>query len=366
MAIIDLIEYVDEPADELAHRIPEYGSGEFRLGSQCVVRESQRAVFVRDGKALDVLPPGRHTLSTANIPILAELLGLPFGGKSPFRAEVFYVSVREFTDMKWGTPQPVLYRDKEFGMIRVRAFGTYSLRVKDPQLFVTQVVGTRGSYTTADIEEFLRSIVVNEFNDMLGETLTSLLDVQGTTMELASAALHALTDDFDRLGLDLRTFQVTAITPPDEVQKVIDERSSMGVIGDMRTYTQYQTAQAIGGVGEAGGEGSGGGDLLTGAGLGAGIGLGAAMSEAIRDSMRGSGQQTSTQPPAAGGATAAGTATAPGARFCPNCGNAVGPSAKFCSSCGFNLQATTACPNCGTQNPAGSKFCQECGTTLSS
>src|SRR4051794_22318787 len=143
MAILDLIQYTDEDPSEIVHRIPEYGSGEFRLGSQCVVRESQRAVFFRDGKALDVLPPGRHTISTANIPLLTGLLGIPFGGKSPFTAEVYYVNMREFTDMKWGTPQPVLLRDKDFGMVRVRAFGTYSMRVADPQLFVNQIVGPR-------------------------------------------------------------------------------------------------------------------------------------------------------------------------------------------------------------------------------
>lgn len=363
MAIIDLIEYVDEPRNELVHRIPEHGSGEFRLGSQCVVRESQRAVFARDGKALDTLPPGRHTLSTANIPILVEVLGIPFGGKSPFRAEVYYVSVREFTDMKWGTQQPVLYRDKEFGMIRIRAFGTYSLRVKDPQLFVNQVVGTRATYTTNDIEEFLRSIVINEFNDMLGETLTSLLDVQSMSMELATAAQHALTDDFDRLGLELRTFQISAITAPDEVQKRIDERSSMGVLGDMNTYMQYQTAQAIGGIGDGeGGGGGGGGTLESGAGLGAGLGVGMAMSEAIRESMRSSGQQPPAQPQTPV-AQSMGAAPA-GAKFCPNCGNQVAAGAKFCQNCGHNLRVANACPKCGTENPPGARFCQECGTGL--
>ncbi len=358
MAIIDLIEYVDENPNELAHRIPEYGSGEFRLGSQCVVRESQRAVFYRDGKALDVLPPGRHTLSTANIPILSDLLGIPFGSKSPFRAEVYYVNVREFTDMKWGTQQPVLFRDKEFGMIRIRAFGTYSLMVKDPTLFLVQVVGTRSTYTTSDIEDYLRSIIINEFNDMLGETLTSLLDVQAMSLDLAVAAEHALADDFQRLGLELRSFQISAITPPDEVQERIDQRSSMGILGDMRTYTQFQTAEAIGNMGE-GGEGGGGGSLTEGAGLGAGLGVGMAMGEALRDAMRNdpnqgqSGQQVQPATPAASGS-----------RFCPNCGQAVPVGAKFCPHCGHNLQTTGSCPKCQTVNAPGSKFCQNCGTQL--
>jgi membrane protease subunit (stomatin/prohibitin family) len=365
MAILDLIEYPDERADEIVHRIPEYGSGEFRLGSQCVVREQQRAVFFRDGKALDVLGPGRHTISTANLPLLTGILGAAFGGKSPFTAEVYYVNMREFTDMKWGTPQPVLVRDKEFGMVRVRSYGTYSMRVRDPQLFVNNVVGARGTYQTSDIEDFLRSVIVNEFNDMLGETLTSLLDVQGMTMDLATAAQHALTDDFDRLGLEIRTFQIEAVTPPEEVQKVIDQRTSMGVLGDMRTYMQYQTAQAIGGVGSSGGEGGGGGTLAEGAGLGAGLGVGMAMSEAIRSSMQGGGAVAPQGQVPAAPAAAPAAAAAPGSKFCSNCGQAMPAGAKFCPNCGFATAQTGACAKCGTVNPPGSKFCQECGTALS-
>jgi membrane protease subunit (stomatin/prohibitin family) len=358
VAILDLIEYPDARNDELVHRIPEHGSGEFRLGSQCVVRESQRAVFFRDGKALDVLGPGRHTLSTANIPLLTGLIGLPFGSKSPFRAEVFYVNIREFIDMKWGTVQPVLYRDKEFGMIRIRAFGTYSMRIKDPQGFVNQVVGTRGTYSTDQIEDFLRSIVMSEFNDMLGNTMTSILDVQSMTRDIATAAQHALADDFERLGLELLTFQILAITPPEEVQKRIDERSGMAALGDMNTYMQFQTAQAIGNVGEGGG--AGGGNVTEGAGLGAGLGMGMAMGEAMRQSMQGSQNQQQQAPQQA----AAGAAPAAGTKFCAECGNPLAPGAKFCSNCGAPAAAANTCSQCGNENPAGAKFCQECGNKL--
>ncbi len=283
MAILDLIQYPDERPDEIVHRIPEYGSGEFRLGSQLVVRESQRAVFVRDGKALDVFGPGRHTISTNNIPLLTALIGLPFGGDSPFTAEVYFVSMRELTDLKWGTPQPLVYRDPDFGMVRLRAFGTYSMRVADPQLFVAQIVGTRGAYTTSAIEEFLRSIIVNEINDLLGEAKTPLLDLPGLTQELADTARNALTDDFQRLGLQLTSFQIAAITPPDEVQKRIDERSGMAAIGDMRTYTQFQAAQALRDAAQNPGAS---GDLTgAGVGLGAGATLGGAMGQALRDAM---------------------------------------------------------------------------------
>lgn len=356
MAILDLIEYPDARANEIVHRIPEYGSGEFRLGSQCVVRESQRAVFARDGRALDTLGPGRHTLSTANIPLLADVIGLAFGSKSPFRAEVYYVNVREFTDLKWGTVQPVVYRDQEFGMIRIRAFGTYSMRVNDPQLFVNQVVGTRGNYLVSDIEDFLRSIVLSEFNDMLAETMTSILDLQSLNQEIAAAARHALTDDFNRLGLELLTFQIMAITPPEEVQQRIDERSGMAALGNMDTYMQFRTAQAIGNVGE--GEGAGGGGNLTeGAGLGAGLGMGMALGEAMRQSMT---RPQATQQSAGGQQVAAAAGG-----FCSECGTALPAGAKFCSNCGARVQsAPAACTECGTEIPSGAKFCPECGTPV--
>lgn len=353
MAILDLIEYPNEASGELAHRLPEDDSGEFRLGSQLVVRESQRAVFFRDGKALDIFGPGRHTISTNNIPLLTGLLGLPFGGDSPFRAEVFFVSMREFTDMKWGSQQPLVYRDTELGMIRLRAFGTYSLKVSDPQVFVDQVVGTRGSYRTAAIEDFLRSIILNEFNDLLGDVQTSILDIQGMTREIADGSRAALADDFSRLGLDLITFQISAITPPEEVQERIDERSGMAAIGDMGAYTQYKTAQAIGDAAQN--EGSGSDATSTGVGLGAGLGIGQAMAGAIGGAYQqsqGAGQQ---QPPQEQQAAT---------RTCPNCQATVPANSKFCPECGTNL-TEQQCPECKAMNAPGAKFCTNCGASLS-
>jgi len=353
MAILDLIEHANERSDEIVHREPEDESGEFRLGSQLVVRESQRAVFFRDGKTLDVLGPGRHTLSTNNIPLLTALIGLPFGGDSPFKAEVYLVSMREFTDLKWGSPQPMTYRDTELGMVRLRAFGTYSMSVADPALFVTQVVGTRGAYSTGLIEDFLRSIIINEFNDMLGDVHTSLLDIQAMSRELADASRAALSDDFSRLGLKLTTFQISSITPPEEVQRRIDERSGMAAIGDIGAYTQFKTAQAIGDA--ANNPGTAGDVTSAGVGLGAGVGIGQAMAGALRDATQQSPAKAASQSEATSGA--AGTMT------CPNCQAAVTSSSRFCPNCGANLQAV-ACPECGHQNAPGAKFCSNCGTAL--
>lgn len=279
--VIDLIQLTNESTDEIVHRVPEAGSGEFRLGSQLVVREGQQAVFVRDGKALDVFGPGRHTISTNNIPFLSGLLNVFTGGRSIFTAEVFFVAMREFTNLKWGTAQPLAFRDPDFGMVRLRAFGSYSMRVANPQLFVGQFVGSRSSYSAVDAEDFLRSIILSEFNDIVGDAKTPLLDLPGLSKELADTARASLSDDFERVGLQLTTFQIGAITPPDEVQKAIDQRSSMGAIGDMGAFTQYQAAQAMR---EAANNPGGAGDLAGGGvGMGAGMAMGSMMSQAMRD-----------------------------------------------------------------------------------
>ncbi len=285
--VIDLIQHPNEYADEIVHRVPESGSGEFRLGSQVVVREGQKAVFVRDGKALDLFGPGRHTISTNNIPFLTGLIGMLSGGTSIFTAEVFFVSMREFTNMKWGTAQPIAYRDADFGMVRLRAFGNYSMRVDDPQIFVNAIVGSQGAYSTAAIDDFLKGIIVTEFNDLIGDAKTPLLDLGGLSKELADSMKAALADDFKRLGLLLTTFQIGAITPPEEVQKAIDQRSSMGAIGDLGAYTQYQAAQAM----RDAANNPAGGAAGTGVGLGAGVALGQNMIQAMQ------GANTPATPP---------------------------------------------------------------------
>ena len=350
MAIIDLIEFPNEASGDIVRRVPEVGSGEFRLGSQLVVRESQRAVFFRDGKALDVFGPGRHTLSTNNLPLLTGLIGLPFGGKSPFTAEVYFVSMREFTDMKWGTSQPTVYRDTELGMVRLRAFGTYSMRVRDPQVLVNQVVGARGAYTTASIEDFLRSVIITEFTDILADVQTSILDLAKMAKEVGDATRAALADDFARLGFELTSFQVQAITPPEDVQRRIDERSGMAALGDMRTYTQFQTAQAIRDAAQN--PGAGGDATSAGLGMGAGMGMGAAMAGAMRDAFR-QEPEGSDRP----------SASAPATTTCPNCKSTIPAGSRFCPECGTNLQQVV-CPKCQTANPPGSRFCTNCGEKL--
>jgi membrane protease subunit (stomatin/prohibitin family) len=240
--------------------------------------------------------------------------------------------MREFIDLKWGTTQPLVYRDTDFGMIRLRAHGTYAVRVDNAQLFVNQIVGTRGSYSVNDLDGYLKSVILNQFNDLLGETHKSILDIQGITLELATTARNALTTAFAQMGLRLIGFQINAITPPDEVSKKIDERSGMAAVGDMGAYTQFQAAQAMRDAAQN--EGGAGGAAGTGVGFGAGMAMGQMMGDAMRQTN--SGQQGGGQQQ---GAPAGQGGTAPSGQFgyCPKCGNPLPEGAKFCPNCGNPL-----------------------------
>jgi len=335
--IFDIIEWFDPTGREMVHRVPEWGSGDFRLGSQLIVRESQAAVFFRDGKALDTFGPGRHTLETANIPLLVNLIGLAFSGETPFKAEVYFVNLREFLDQKWGTPEPIALRDRELGMVRLRAFGTYSMQVKDPQLFVNKIVGTQGLYNTADISGFLRGIIVSRLTDLLGTSGKSLFDLPRMYDELSAATKAKVRDDFAALGLDLKTFYVQSISPTEETQKAIDERAAMGAIGNLQAYIQFKAAQALGQAAQAGGGVAG-----AGVGLGAGVGMGAIIADALRQAM---------------GPTAA-------TRLCPSCSAQIPANAKFCTQCGAKIGEELICPNCKADVAPGSRFCHNCGTPI--
>lgn len=333
---MDVIQHQDKSGKTLVARWPADGTAAIRLGSQLIVEESQQAVFYRDGKALDTFGPGRHTLATQNIPLLASLFGIPFGGDSPFQAAVVFVSTKTFLDLKWGTKEPVPFRDQELAMVRLRAFGKYSVRVSNAQLFVNSVVGTMGVYSTERLEDWFRDVIVARLTDILGENLTSVFDLPRLYDELSMGLKGRVTEDFSKYGIDLVDLYMGAITPPEEVQKLIDERSGMAALGDMNTYLKFKTARAIGDAAQQpGGEG---GNVAAGMGMGVGAGLGMMLPGMMRDAMQ-TGQQAPAGQPASA-APAAPTAAAPtgeaGASpaFCHNCGTKLPPGAKFCPGCG--------------------------------
>ncbi len=356
MEAINVVEWRDLTGQEIVHRWPEEGPGDITLGSQLVVRESQSAVFFRDGQALDVFGPGRHTLTTLNLPLIQGVINVPFGGATPFQTEVYFVNMRVFTDLKWGTPEPIIFRDKELDFVRLRAFGAYTMRVQDPQLFVNMVVGTEHVYTQDQVQEWLRNFIVTRLNSTLGQTMDTILDLGQHYNDLGVAVKARVGEDFARYGLELIDFLIEAITPPAEVAEMIDQRAAMRGVGDMRTFLQYRTAQAIGDMPQAaGGEGGTGSLAGMGAGLGAGVAMGGAMMEAMRDAFRGDQQQ----PPAAGTPAAAPQPPAGPQSSCPSCNQPVPVGAKFCPNCGASLEAPQC--ECGTALPAGAKFCPSCG-----
>jgi membrane protease subunit (stomatin/prohibitin family) len=372
--VFDLIEFLDDRGDVLVSRFPEGGSGDLRIGSQLVVRESQSALFFRDGKALDVFGPGRHTLTTLNLPLLARVIGALFDGKSPFRAEVYFINRKAFTNLKWGTPEPIPFRDSELQLVRLRAFGIYSMRVDQPQLFINTLVGTQGLFSSAQVQDFLRNIIISRLADFLGENLKSVFDLAARYDEVATATKARLAEDFDKYGLELIDLFINAITPPPEVQKMIDERAGMGAVGNLNAYMQFKAAKAMEAAATAG---EGGGAAGTGVGLGAGLGMGMMLPQMLNNAFRqgtpnpltGVGAVQMATCPACAAAVPIGSKFCPacgskvqvGAVPCEKCGTEVPPGAKFCPNCGAQRAAAQVCPSCSAELPKGSKFCPACG-----
>jgi membrane protease subunit (stomatin/prohibitin family) len=339
---LENIEWFDETGQELVHRLPESGSGEIKLGAQLTVRESQAAVLFYQGKARDAFGPGRHTLVTANLPILTKILSIPWRGDSPLRAEVYMVNLKYFTNLKWGTRNPVAFRDEELGLIRIRAHGIFNIQVVQPVLFINSLVGTMGKITTEEISSYLKRVIVSRLNDFLGERLDTIINLPGKFDEFSIELQQRLTLDFAHFGLRLSHLYITSITPPEEVQKAIDDRARMNTITDMDKFVRMKAAMAMEKAAENQGE--------AGAGLGLGMGM---MMPAMFN-------------PAAVQAVSGGS---PGARgqtgtsiTCPDCSNNIAPDSRFCPLCGHQLVVLSKCGECGKNLTPEAKFCSRCGT----
>ena len=336
--LIDVIEWSDNSGKTMVHKYDMNGK-EIMMGAQLTVRESQVAIFVNEGELADVFEPGRYELKTSNMPILTALKSWKYGFNSPFKADVYFVNTKQFLDMKWGTSNPVMMRDAEFGMIRVRAFGIYSFRVSDAAKFLREVFGTAALFTVEGVEGQIKRTLVSGLSDAIAESKIPALDLAANYDELSAYALQAINPKLAELGLTLCSFVIENISLPEEVEKSIDKRTSMGVLGNMDQYAKYQAAEAIR---DAASNQNGV------AGMGVGMGAGAAMGQMFAQSMNPSAPQAAA--PAAAALIA-----------CAACGAQIAAGSKFCPECGAKQKAGNFCTSCGKEIPAGTKFCPECG-----
>ncbi len=335
---VDVIAWTEDSADTMVYKYDMNGK-EIMMGAQLTVRESQTAIFVNEGQLADVYTPGRYELSTSNMPVLTALKAWQFGFNSPFKADVYFVSTKQFLDRKWGTSNPVMMRDAEFGMIRLRAFGIYSFRVTDPAAFLREVFGTASLFTVEGVEGQIKRMLVSGLSDAIAESKIPALDLAANYEELGAKALQAINPKLASLGLQLSSFVVENISLPEEVEKAMDRRTSMGVMGDLGKYAQYQAAEAMR---EAANNPGGT------AGMGVGMGAGVAMGQMFAQSMQAAQRPAQAERPVAGA-------------FCPKCGQPLTPGAKFCSQCGAKQGVEDRCAACGQPLAPGAKFCPNCG-----
>jgi membrane protease subunit (stomatin/prohibitin family) len=330
---LEIIEWFDESGNEIVHRIPETGSGDIKFGAQLIVRESQAAIVFCGGKAHDVFGPGRRTLTTANVPILTRVLAAPWGFTSPLRAEVYFVSMKEFPNLKWGTRDPVAFRDSQLGLIRLRAFGVLNLRVVQPVLLINTLIGTQGVYTTEEIGEYLSRVIVSRFNDYMGEHLDSILSLPGKYDELSEGLKKSVQEDFAHFGLAIGGLYTNSITPPLEVQQAIDDQSRLKIFSDLNGLVKMKAAMAL--------ESSSQSQSVAGAGLGVGIGM--IMPGILADAMKKGDKRDSKN------------------AACPACSQSVPRNSNFCPYCGYHMVIFDKCSKCGANIPPNARFCGQCG-----
>lgn len=342
--LLKSIDWTDPSPNTMVYKYPMDGR-EIMIGSKLTVRESQVAVFMVKGKIADVFQPGIHTLVVNNIPLISSILSIG-RDKKAFTADVFFVNTKQFPNQKWGTTNPITMRDKDFGSIRIRGYGSFSFKVSDAAVFLKEVFGTNSTYTSESVANYLKSILVSGISDTIAESKISALDLASNLLEFSKVVKEQVKEQFANMGLDLSNLVIENISFPEQVEKAIDTQSSMGVLkNSMDTYTKFKAAEAIGDAAKNPGM----------AGLGTQLGTGMVIGDLVRDSIKSS--TTAKEQPAA---------TTPAKKvFCPECGAENSARAKFCAECGKKFEkVANVCPDCGEKVGPNSKFCGNCGKKL--
>ncbi|WP_172369190.1 SPFH domain-containing protein [Sporosarcina jiandibaonis] len=370
---IEVIEWTDSNTNTMVYRFPVQNN-EIKMGAELTVRESQVAIFVNEGEIADVFGPGRHQLWTQNMPILTKLKSWKTGFNSPFKAEVYFVNTKQFVNQKWGTSNPIMMRDPEFGMIRLRGYGIYSYRVSEPTVFLKELFGTNASYDTSSIENQLKKMIISGLTDLFAESKIAALDLAMFYDELSTQGKEKMQERFSAFGFEITSLYIENLSLPKEVEEAMDKRTSMGVLGNLGQYQQYQAAEAL----RDAAKNEGGGLAGAGAGLGAGAALGGVMANAFSGNQQQNAAQSSTPGSEKINCPHCDALVNKNAKFCGECGKAVqkkkvpcvnckteiNEDAKFCGECGANQLSKKTCEKCGKENNPNSKFCGECGETL--
>lgn len=343
--LLKVIEWTDDTQNTILYRFDVPDRYAIMRGSQLTVRESQVCIFVVEGKIADVFTPGRYKLDTENLPVLTALYSWKYAFETPYTGEVYFVNTKQFTNQKWGTSNPIMMRDKDFGVIRLRGYGIYSYKVEDAVKLMRELSGTNQQFLTENIADQLRKMILSTVTDVIAESGVAALDLATQYDELSGSTKDRLADKFTEYGFKLIDFYIENLSLPEEVEKTLDTRTSMGVLGDkMGTFTQYQAAHAMREA--ANNQGAGGSLAGAGIGLGAGLSMAGFFSEALK------------------GAKDAPAEAKANTVKCTKCGADVKAGSKFCPECGNKMAESRFCPECGAKVGANAKFCPECGKKL--
>ncbi len=350
---LKIIEWADESKDTLVYKYPlPKGGREVNQKSKLIVKESQQAIFVHKGQICDVFTAGTYDLNTEIFPILSKLAGWKYGFQTPISVDIYFVNTKQFTGCKWGTANPIVMRDPEFGVIRVKGYGSYAFKVEDAGVFMRELFGTNSSFVTRDITDWLKTMLISALTDAIGESKISALDLAGNTTEFNEIVTANIQNKFKDIGLKLTNLFIENMSVPEEVEKAIDERSKYGILGD-KTDVMMKVAAAEAMKKKKKNQGTGGAFVGAGMGIGAGAGIGSVFADAFRSAQ----QQPAQQQPAQEQAKA-------GTKHCPSCGAEMSAKAKFCPECGAKAPSKQFCPECGAQISSSAKFCPECGKKL--